>query len=125
MTNLEIPEMIKKAIEKRGWGDDFEYFEASVNGLTMRTVKRYSSAKDTYENMIFPAYGPFAPKLRFDWEFSAEVVREEPEVGFEEHMSKLVYFQLMQDLFEILEVVAENNVSKDLYKPVIPESVWA
>lgn len=125
MTNLEVPEMVQKSIDKFGWGTDFEYTEVVINGVTMRTARRFVPEKDTYEHMIFPAFGEFAPKIRFDWELSGQVVREEGGNDFEKHMNKLIYYQLMQDLFEILEVVADKSESKDIYRPVIPESVWA
>lgn len=122
MTNLEIPEMIRKAAESLGLGDEFEYFVENVAGVEMRTLKRYSKSKDSFEYFVFPAFAGIEPRMRFDWEISASVIEDDE--TFPDHMRNGIYFQLMQDLFEILSIVADNSVSKDLYKPVIPESVW-
>lgn len=120
MTNL--PEVVTTALDKLGWGEDFDYFELEHNGLVMRTAKRYVKIKDAYEYHIFPAFAGFEPRIRLDWDLAKSAADEEEDV--EVRLKESIYHQLMQDLFEILEVVADKNVSSDIYLPVIPESAY-
>ena len=123
----DIPEIVQNGIDALGWTpEETSYTEVEKSGVILQTAHRYVKYKDSYEFVIFPKAGPFSPKIRLDWEIAGEAYREDEAEGgaFVERLTSLAHYQLIQDLFEILDTVSRKTVSKDIFKPVIPESAY-
>lgn len=90
--------------------------------IDMHVLKYFHKGKDTYEFHAFPRTSDGQDiKLRLDFEVAREVEEDLKGDSLEDHYLPIIERHLVQDIFDIVQVVAERNTSKDIFNPVIPE----